>query len=221
MKDYKIHVISLEDDRVRRSKLLAGLHGKGLDATVVPAVDGRKLSALEYFRSSINSNYWFNRRHHLTPSELGCFLSHKLSYEMFLETGSDWLVVLEDDVELLPGFCSFLQSGDGDLDISSVYVLGGQEGLNSFRRVILSPFESGLGKRVILSTHRWVYRTCAYAVHRSKIESILSLLNSKRFVIDNWSYFISHTNINNMRYRGDVAHPIDLEGSRIEQERNF
>lgn len=221
MNEYRIHIISLDDDGERRGSLLPKLIERELSPLVVSAVDGRKLTALQYFKGSKNSNFWFNRRMHLTPSELGCFLSHKLSYEMFLRSSSEWLVVLEDDVVLLDSFFDFIGLDDSGLDKESVYILGGQEGLKSFNRVLLSPFNKYFARKVLLSTHRWIYRTCGYAIHRSRVESILALLDSETFVIDNWSYIVGNTNIEAVRYRGDIAHPLDLAGSRIECERNI
>ena len=41
---------------------------------------------------------------------MGCYLSHYGCAEKFLETDADYLVVLEDDIEVLPNFKQNLES---------------------------------------------------------------------------------------------------------------
>lgn len=46
----------------------------------------------------------------LLNSELGCYLSHYGCVEKFLQTDADYLVVLEDDIQILPNFRQNLEA---------------------------------------------------------------------------------------------------------------
>lgn len=220
---FDIHIISLDSDEGRRSDIARSLSNLKFDFSFISATDGRKLSAIDYFRSAKNRNFWFNRNQFLSPSELGCLLSHTESVRTFVESSSaDWLIELEDDVIVDFRLKDFLDRSLSSLDESSIYILGGQEGLPSFRRVILSPVgdESG-ARRVLFGTHCWLYRTCCFMVHRTVAKELLKLYESGGFVVDNWSYVKRNINCSSIRYIGVVEHPLELGLSRIEEERRF
>lgn len=221
---FDIHVISLECDGWRRSKIARSLADLGLSFSIIPATDGRKLSAMDYFKSARNRNFWFNRNQFLSPSELGCLMSHEDSMRRFVESSTaDWLIELEDDVSIDGKLRNFLMRSESSLDSSSIYILGGQEGLPSFRRVILSPFMDKFtgARKVLFGTHCWIYRTCCFMVHRSVAQELLKLYEEGEFVVDNWSYVKRKTKCSAIRYKGIIQHPLELGLSRIEDERRF
>lgn len=221
---FDIHIISLDSDEERRSEISRSLSNLNLEFSFISATDGRKLSAIDYFRSAKNRNFWFNRNQFLSPSELGCLLSHTESVRRFVESSSaDWLIELEDDVSIDVNLKDFLDRSLTSLDKSSIYILGGQEGLPSFRRVILSPMPDKFSgaRRVLFGTHCWLYRTCCFMVHRSVAKELLKLYESGGFVVDNWSYVKRNINCSAIRYIGIVEHPLELGFSRIEEERRY
>lgn len=219
---YSIQVISLSDDASRRKAITSQASMAELKFRFIDAVDGRKLPAIEYFSDCKNDNFWFNRRSILTPSELGCFLSHKKSIGEFISEGkSEWLVVLEDDVLFDHSFKDYLDCCFSELDKSSLLILGGQEGLPSFKRVISSKSISKEIdiKKVRFYTHRWLYRTCCFAIHRSKAIDLLNLYSRSNFVVDDWAYVVKNAGFSGVFFTSIVRHPIDLSGSLIEEER--
>ncbi|MEM4620005.1 MAG: glycosyltransferase family 25 protein [Desulfurococcaceae archaeon] len=59
-------------------------------------VDGRKLTAEEYFRlvaCSFLKDFLL-----MTPGEVGCALSHMKAYENLIHSGEEYALILEDDV---------------------------------------------------------------------------------------------------------------------------
>ncbi|EGR1126190.1 glycosyltransferase family 25 protein [Vibrio cholerae] len=216
-------IINLDKDNVKReniSKLLAGLFK---DYGFIKAVYGPDLKASEYYQYVKNDNPSFGERHILTPSEVGCFLSHKKALKKFIETSDkDWLLVLEDDVSSTEEkLMNFLSIDEKKLPEYGIYILGGQDGLLCEERFILSPFpiKNTELKKIILWTERWLFRTCCYLVHKKTAVSILKLLDTKSFIIDDWRFISKNSNVTGIYYSKVFSHPLDLSCSLIEMER--
>jgi glycosyl transferase family 25 len=93
----EIRVINLE-----RSKDRLALIAKDLDSA---GLQWARLEAVELGNSSFLSQPLYNRKRalpvnnrDLTKGELGCFLSHMAALNEFLDSTSEYLLVLEDDV---------------------------------------------------------------------------------------------------------------------------
>lgn len=217
-----ISIVSLKKDKERRNELLKQLYRfTDKNIKVIDAVYGKELPVSEYFKLFQCKGSRWTVRKILTPSELGCFLSHKKTLENFILNENDWLIVLEDDVIVTDKFESLLQLDLNNLDKRDIYILGGQDGLNCFKRVILKKNNNSEFKRAILGTHRWICRTCCYLLHRNSAKEILQLMNATTFAVDDWPYVIKNTKIRSLQYSNYIKHPIDLSNSSIESERLF
>lgn len=96
-------VINLLSSADRRENMLAQAATHGLDIEMLPAVSGAELTAEQ--RACYDENRlrrYYNYR--LTVNEIACVLSHRKAMETFLASKADFLVLLEDDVELSPHF---------------------------------------------------------------------------------------------------------------------
>ena len=76
-----IYLISLEKDRERRERFTLSFPITSERVRHIQAVDGRQLDAKTYFDKTNNFVYTNNRM--MTPSELGCTLSHCFALETF------------------------------------------------------------------------------------------------------------------------------------------
>ena len=111
---WPIFVISLDDATVRRARFFARLHAIGLDARVIPAVDGRNgLLPADDAKVDRDSARAFYRRD-ITDAEFACTLSHRRAYEALLASDHPGAIILEDDAVPAPGFRAFLE-GEGYL----------------------------------------------------------------------------------------------------------
>ncbi|WP_413516854.1 glycosyltransferase family 25 protein [Photobacterium phosphoreum] len=217
-----ISIISLTNDVKKREKLLHQLEGFPDDfIKIVDAVNGKELLASEYFKLFRCKGSRWTVRKILTPSELGCFLSHKKALEEFIISENDWLIVLEDDVTISNKFDNDFISNISTLNTDNIYILGGQDGLNCFNRVLLKKTKNLEFKKTIFGTHRWICRTCCYLLHRSSAEKILNIMKKDTFAIDDWPYIIKKAKISSLQYVNYIHHPIDLSNSTIESERVF
>lgn len=82
----------------------------------IDAVNGRMVP--ERFAAN------FSERAQLLPGEVGCYASHLLTAETILASDLPYAVVLEDDVDLVPGFRRIVEAAlgklSGDWDILSL-----------------------------------------------------------------------------------------------------
>jgi glycosyl transferase family 25 len=89
----KIFVLNLERAVERRQSMLQHLSGLGIEAEILPAVEGARLPP-----SSLPAG----TDPRLSPGEVGCYLSHVRFWEIVVERGLEHAVVLEDDVRCSP-----------------------------------------------------------------------------------------------------------------------
>lgn len=216
-------IVNLEKDFEKKENISNLLGGLFKDYSFIKAVYGPSLSASEYYHYVKNNNPSFGNRHILTPSEVGCFLSHKKVLRRFIEASDkEWLLVLEDDVSSTEEkLINFLSIDETNLPEDGIYILGGQDGLLCEERFILSPFsiKNTELRKVILWTERWLFRTCCYLINKKTAESILKLLDTKSFIIDDWRFISKNSNVTSIYYSKIFSHPLDLSDSLIEKER--
>jgi len=76
--------------------MAAQLSRIGLEYVRVPAVDGRSFTPSELRELVTNNDRW---KAQLTPSEVGCFLSHRRCFEEIASSSDQYAMVVEDDIE--------------------------------------------------------------------------------------------------------------------------
>jgi len=177
------------------------------------AVDGRNLNAAEYYRI-IRTSTGRAARKLPTPSEVGCFLSHKLVLQEFLSGQCEKLLVLEDDVKAVDGLMSL---DDLKLLPSRVSILGGQEGLLRPRFAQMIGFNA---PAVVPNMAAGLfYRTCCYALDRQSAEMISEAYKNYFFIADDWYQICRKAGLKGLLFDTVFAHPENLSDSSIEGER--
>ncbi|MFV8572395.1 glycosyltransferase family 25 protein [Marinobacter sp. SBS5] len=217
MKSTPIFLVSMKDDSERRERLEKSFPDFYSTMTLVEAVDGRKLSAQDYFRYA--SSAMENHKRILAPAEVGCSLSHIKALELFLETGAERAVILEDDVI---GNDRSLAASIDDLGVipdNALIIFGGQEGLPS-RKYILGKVA---GRDHLYALPRYsnahILRTCCYGVTRSSAERILASQNESLKLADAWWAFFPTQTDGVIHFSNQLAHPEDRSESYIESSR--
>jgi len=207
----KILVVSLKSDVERRNKISSELLKHNLSFSFIDAIDGGSLSAKDFFFQSSSSNSRF-----LSPSELGCSLSHQVAYYEFLKSNCEYLMVLEDDVEI-SNYDLFRTELSENLD-GLLTLLGGQEGLR--RPALLNKVRLGR-KGLYLRSFYWHFfqRTCSYIVSRNRAKDLIRLWEKGAFLADDWYYILRNANFRGLLYLPIFTHPMDLSHSKIEEER--
>lgn len=96
MQGLKIYVINLDGAEERMRSVAEALDQLEMRFERVPAFDGRKLdvtSIAEY--DAAHARHYVGRE--MVGAEIGCYYSHYNAAKVFLESGADYALVLEDD----------------------------------------------------------------------------------------------------------------------------
>ena len=95
----RIYVINLERSRERWERLCGQAMEYDLDITRIPAIDGRTVAERDRVDFHSKSFIYHNGRK-LLPGEYGCYRSHLLALQQFVDSGDKMAIIMEDDVEL-------------------------------------------------------------------------------------------------------------------------
>eukprot|EP00316_Scyphosphaera_apsteinii_P024345 CAMPEP_0119318024 /NCGR_PEP_ID=MMETSP1333-20130426/45337_1 /TAXON_ID=418940 /ORGANISM="Scyphosphaera apsteinii, Strain RCC1455" /LENGTH=326 /DNA_ID=CAMNT_0007324119 /DNA_START=180 /DNA_END=1160 /DNA_ORIENTATION=+ len=165
---------------------LAGLSWRRLQA-----VDGSNLSAAELKHLVEPAAV-----HMLPRGVIGCFLSHRRFWEKVQEEGHSCAVVLEDDVEVMPGFSSAVRDYLSELppawDVCLLGALGcaHPDGIlaEGFLNPLMAVYLGGTRRCRKVSDRLFVPRkpggTHAYAVSQRGASKLLRLLPKASFHVD-------------------------------------
>lgn len=213
---FDIYLVSLKSDDHRRCKLQEQFPLTYEKFILKEAVDGRLLPAKDFYSHSIK--YYDRKKVVMTPSEVGCTLSHIKVLSSFLETDAEYALIMEDDIIGTDEDFNKIQKLLPEIGDDAVLICGGQEGLLS-RFFQLGKSINPLGN--LFSVHpfsfQYIYRTCCYVVTRNSARSIIGNHNEKFTIADDWSAILDN-NIN-LYYANILHHPLDLSESTIEKER--
>ena len=209
-----VFVISLKSDEARREKLKERFKNYG-EFKLVEATDGRAMSAKEYYGYALPSLEAYGRL--LSPSEVGCSLSHVRAYEEFLKSDARLALILEDDVIGDESGVKKAFETAAKMDAGSALVCGAQDGLEGR----FSAFGKKLDEDFWLVSKRsygTIYRAAAYVLDRRAAEKILQTHKKALCVADFWQILLLKNGLK-MYFSDIFAHPLDLSGSNIQAER--
>ena len=100
----KTFLINLDRSVDRLEVMKKRLADLGLRFERVSAIEGSKVSSESYHSQSPSPRY----PHHLTPGEIGCFLSHKKCWEILIKSNEEWALILEDNCIFSPSAACYL-----------------------------------------------------------------------------------------------------------------
>lgn len=218
MVDIPIYLVSMKGDHARRERMSVAFPTFYPAMKLIEAVDGRLLSAQDYFQYA--SSAFGNHKRLLAPAEVGCSLSHIEALEQFLESGAERAIILEDDVEGDdPGLLSALEDVRA-IPNESLIILGGQEGMPSRKYIFGKPIaERRIFELPYYSTHH-IFRTCCYGVTRVSASSIVASQKASLKLADAWWAFSGKAGGLTIHFSHQLAHPVDRSDSHIEKSRS-
>jgi glycosyl transferase family 25 len=212
-----IYFISIEGDDFRRTELKNCFPKFYPKMLWVKAVNGKSLSAKEYFFYA--QKYLKNNKKLITPSELGCTLSHIKALKNFLITDEDYCLILEDDVIGCDQDIILLENLVNILPENSLMLCGGQEGLSFDKYILGKEIGDNIFSIPRFST-KFLSRTCCYIVDKKAAKKILMSHDDNLKVADHWYDIFTNNNINFLFFNL-FKHPVDLKNSHIECEREY
>lgn len=211
-----IYLVSLKSDVSRREELKKRFPKYYDSFKIIDAVDGRELSAKEYFHQTAHFVEYYNRI--MSPSELGCSLSHINILKDFLLSNEKVALILEDDVLGSDNDIEKIIGISKNIDENSLLICGCQDGLGSIEYLY--------GKRILQDkawelsnfSYDYIMRTASYLVTRKSAKAILDYQNKEIMLADNWNKFFIGTPVK-ISYTEVFLHPLELVNSHIEADR--
>ncbi|HEY0123256.1 MAG TPA: glycosyltransferase family 25 protein [Rhizobium sp.] len=95
----RIYVINLDRSRERWERLRGQAARYGLNVVRVTAIDGAKVPEGDRLDFQAQQFVYHNGRK-LLAGEYGCYRSHLLALQQFIDSGDKMAIIMEDDVEL-------------------------------------------------------------------------------------------------------------------------
>ncbi|AYA03767.1 glycosyl transferase [Acinetobacter sp. WCHAc010034] len=223
----KIFVISIEEENSLRLNNFTAqpFFQQGAAPFAKVGVKGSELPVKQYFEIAVKG-----RSQPLSPSELGCSLSHMAALKAFLETDDDYALILEDDA-LFPHALTLAQIEaeieKADFPPNILLSLGGiqmKESLKVRGKIRAQKF---LNKNVLEVTPHYYHRVCAafaYIVDRKMANTLLKY-NARIRKADDWGYLYDFDSTAHILMTHIIEHPplavgeTDEAISKIENER--
>lgn len=211
----KTYFISLEQDTQRRTELAQRFTQNYPEMQWIKAINGKELSAKEYF--SYVQQFFNIYKKIITPSEVGCTLSHMKALEKFLETEDGFCLILEDDVIGKDLDIELIKRNVVQSDLNGLLLLMDQRFYNYDKYILgkLTPYFYQLPRFSI----KFVLGTCSYALDRETARYMLQIYKNNIDYADAW-YKIYYKSKIPFYYSAILKHPSELNDSRIENERS-
>lgn len=164
------YVITLSPQSERVQSLLSALAAEGVDAQTYAGVDGRKGMPLpegdEIF--DLDAALWRHKTA-MTPTEVGCYLSHYRLIKDAYCKGLARVCILEDDVALEPGFGKIFRELEA---LPEDYEMIRLMALKIRKRKLLQPL--GHGSHHLIRPERGLLGTQGYMINRKGMQKFLA-----------------------------------------------
>lgn len=173
-----IVVISDKNNEVRRKNVIKEFNKENIEFRFFDAIMANKMSKEELATKSIKDTF-------LSPSEIGCALSHCGVYDEFLKSDEKSIMICEDDIY----FTEYLNL-DSLLKIKEFL-----EETDEPRLVVLQKSVyhhkhiCSVGKNVNLYSTRNAFCTHGYMLNRAAAKNIKEIQNPVKFEIDAFKFY--------------------------------
>ena len=103
---FKIYVVNLKKDKDRRKNIINEIEKQNIkDYEIIDAINGNELNDKELNNASYKDKNLINPWNiKMSPSQVGCALSHIKIYKKFIETEYNLALILEDDAVFVQNF---------------------------------------------------------------------------------------------------------------------
>jgi glycosyl transferase family 25 len=213
----KIYFISLESDKHRVAEFKKQFPIFFSKMNWIKAVNGKKLLADDYFLKLYN--FFSIKEKIITPSELGCTLSHLNALNDFLATDEKYCLILEDDAIGTDNEIKFIKSLLEKSEIDGCLILMDQR-FYSYEKYILGK-NNGYGVYQLSNfSIKFIFGTCAYLLDRKTAQLMVDFHRNNINYADAWNDFYKFSTVK-FYYSPVIGHPIDKNNSTIEGERSM
>jgi glycosyl transferase family 25 len=214
MKQEKIFLINLDASQERLASSSAQLAKQGFEFERISAVYGKSLPEAElhqYYCEQTNNEKFYRK---LNAGEIGCYMSHRVTWQKIIEQDLDYALILEDDFELIGDLNEVFEAieqlnFEWDLIKLSAY--------NSRERPI--QFQRQLKDQLELVVHtKAMAGTCAQLISKKAAKKLLAYSNSFGRPIDTdiqhiWQTGVPVLSLMPYCFRQDMSFESDISAS--------
>tara|TARA_X000000950_G_scaffold258714_1_gene326453 strand:- start:1165 stop:1920 length:756 start_codon:yes stop_codon:yes gene_type:complete len=184
-KKFIVYIINLKKDEERKKNILRQVKKQKIkNYELIAAVDGNNLTEEELnlltYKNKKSINPWNTK---MSPSQIGCALSHIKIYRKLIKSNYDFALILEDDAYFLRDLTEKLQNFiTKNLKYKKQILL-----LSELKEFISKPLDKFNDYEVVNVTN--AFFTHSYFINKKAAESIIKFNYPVKTIADNFVLF--------------------------------
>ena len=184
-KKYKVYVVNLKKDKKRKEHIINELKKqKIINYEIIDAVNGNILPLKELrsktYKNKFKKNHWNVK---MSPSQIGCALSHIKIYKLLIKTDFEVALILEDDAVFVENFKNDLENFIiKNFKYKKQIIL-----LSELKEFYSEPISKCKKYELVNVTN--AFFTHAYFINRDAAKSIISFNYPIKTIADNFVFF--------------------------------
>ncbi len=185
IEEFKVYIVNLKKDKNRRKNIIREVKKQNFkNFEIIDAIDGNNLDKNELNISKFKNNKLLNPwNSKMSPSQIGCALSHIKIYKKFIESNYNFALILEDDAVFIENFNDNLKS----FVIKNFYFKKQIVLLSELKEFYSKPIDSKYGYEIVDVSN--AFFTHAYMINKEAAKSIISFNYPVKTIADNFVFF--------------------------------
>ena len=182
---FKIYIVNLQEDHERRRNILNQIKNQKLyNFEIIDAINGNELTQIELnnlvFKNKKLKNPWNTK---MSPSQIGCALSHIKIYKKFINSEYDYALILEDDAVFINNFSDELKSFIlKSFKFKKQIIL-----LSELKEFFSKPIDKQKNYELVNVTN--AFFTHSYFINKEAAKSIIEFNYPVKTIADNFVFF--------------------------------
>tara|TARA_B100001564_G_C20618257_1_gene661017 strand:- start:1 stop:753 length:753 start_codon:yes stop_codon:yes gene_type:complete len=182
---FKIYVVNLKKDKDRRKNIIIEIEKQNIkNYEIIDAINGNELSNKELDNASYKNknliNPWNTK---MSPSQLGCALSHIKIYKKFIQTDYNLALILEDDAFFVQNFSEELKK----LILKNMKYRKQILLLSELKEFLSKPIDKNDSHEIVNVTN--AFFTHSYVINKEAAKSIIKFNYPIKTIADNFVFF--------------------------------
>ena len=182
---FKIYVVNLKNDLDRRKNIINEIEKQNIkNYEIIDAIDGNELSEQELNNLSYKDKNLINPWNiKMSPSQVGCALSHIKIYKKFIKTDHNYALILEDDAVFIKSFNEDLKK----LILKNITHKKQILLLSELKEFFSKPIDKNNSYEIVNVTN--AFFTHSYIINKEAAKSIIKFNYPVKTIADNFVFF--------------------------------
>ncbi len=182
---FKVYIVNLKKDLKRKENILNQIQIQKLNNfEIIEAIDGNELNQIELdeqvFKNKKLKNPWNTK---MSPSQIGCALSHIKIYKKFINSKYDFALILEDDAVFVNNFSDELINFIlNSFKFKKQIIL-----LSELKEFFSKPIDKKNNYELVNVTN--AFFTHSYFINKEAAKSIVAFNYPVKTIADNFVFF--------------------------------